>query len=157
MTFLDVTGKPREIEIELEKTKKSVYDWCYENNINTGKEILDAEEQEFRYEAWRTNSSLSNHMDTLFYSNIMNMNYHLRDDMQYAYLFHSVRKAKRYGKKKTEEDKRLEKKLKEEQDKILLIQDFYKYNQTKAKEVLSVLSEQHLEIIRKRLEKGGTK
>jgi hypothetical protein len=157
MTFLDVTGKPREIEIELEKTKKSVYDWCYENNINTGKEILIAEEQEFRYEAWRTNSSLSNHMDTLFYSNIMNMNYHLRDDMQYAYLFHSVRKAKRYGKKKTEEDKRLEKKLKEEQDKILLIQDFYKYNQTKAKEVLSVLSEQHLEIIRKRLEKGGTK
>jgi len=157
MTFLDVTGKPREIEIELEKTKKSVYDWCYENNINTGKEILIAEEQEFRYESWRTNSSLSNHMDTLFYSNIMNMNYHLRDDMQYAYLFHSVRKAKRYGKKKTEEDKRLEKKLKEEQDKILLIQDFYKYNQTKAKEVLSVLSEQHLEIIRKRLEKGGTK
>ena len=157
MTFLDATGKPREIEIELEKTKKSVYDWCYENNINTGKEILIAEEQEFRYEAWRTNSSLSNHMDTLFYSNIMNMNYHLRDDMQYAYLFHSVRKAKRYGKKKTEEDKRLEKKLKEEQDKILLIQDFYKYNQTKAKEVLSVLSEQHLEIIRKRLEKGGTK
>jgi hypothetical protein len=157
MTFLDVTGKPREIEIELEKTKKSVYDWCYENNINTGKEILIAEEQEFRYEAWRTNSSLSNHMDTLFYSNIMNMNYHLRDDMQYAFLFHSVRKAKRYGKKKTEEDKRLEKKLKEEQDKILLIQDFYKYNQTKAKEVLSVLSEQHLEIIRKRLEKGGTK
>jgi hypothetical protein len=157
MTFLDVTGKPREIEIELEKTKKSVYDWCYENNINTGKEILIAEEQEFRYEAWRTNSSLSNHMDTLFYSNIMNMNYHLRDDMQYAYLFHSVRKAKRYSKKKTEEDKRLEKKLKEEQDKILLIQDFYKYNQTKAKEVLSVLSEQHLEIIRKRLEKGGTK
>jgi len=157
MTFLDVTGKPREIEIELEKTKKSVYDWCYENNINTGKEILIAEEQEFRYEAWRTNSSLSNHIDTLFYSNIMNMNYHLRDDMQYAYLFHSVRKAKRYGKKKTEEDKRLEKKLKEEQDKILLIQDFYKYNQTKAKEALSVLSEQHLEIIRKRLEKGGTK
>jgi hypothetical protein len=157
MTFLDVTGKPRETEIELEKVKKPVYDWCYENNINTGKEILNAEEQEFKYEAWRTNSSLSNHMDTLFYSNIMNMNYHLRDDMQYAYLFHSVRKAKRYGKKKTEEDKRLEKKLKEEQDKILLIQDFYKYNQTKAKEVLSVLSEQHLEIIRKRLEKGGTK
>lgn len=157
MNFLDVTGKPREIEIELEKTKKLVYDWCYENNINTGKEILNAEEQEFKYEAWRTNSSLSNHMETLFYSNIMNMNYHLRDDIQYAYLFHSVRKAKRYGKKKTEQDKLSEKRLKDEQDKILLIQDFYKYNQTKAKEALSVLSEQHLEIIRKRLEKGGTK
>jgi hypothetical protein len=157
MNFLDVTGKPREIEIELEKTKKPVYDWCYENNINTGKEILNVEEQEFKYEAWRTNSSLSNHMETLFYSNIMNINYHLRDDIQYAYLFHSVRKAKRYGKKKTEQDKLSEKRLKDEQDKILLIQDFYKYNQTKAKEALSVLSEQHLEIIRKRLEKGGTK
>jgi hypothetical protein len=87
----------------------------------------------------------------------MNLNYHLSDDMQYEYLFHSIRKAKRYGKKKTEEDKLIEKQIKEEQEKILLIQDFYKYNKTKAKEALSVLSEKHLEIIRKRLEKGGTK
>jgi hypothetical protein len=157
MMFIDVTGNPRTPEVEPEKEKKPVYDWCYENNINSGKEPLNLESQQFKYEAWRTNSSLSNHIDTLFYSNIMNLNYHLSDDMQYEYLFHSIRKAKRYGKKKTEEDKLIEKQIKEEQEKILLIQDFYKYNKTKAKEALSVLSEKHLEIIRKRLEKGGTK
>jgi hypothetical protein len=155
--FVDVTGKKRVKEAVETKTKKTAYDWRYENSINTGKNPLALDQQEFKYETWRTNSALSNHVDTLFYVNVMNMNHHITDQMHYDYLFNSVRKAKRYGKKKTEADKKLERQIKQEQDKLHLIQEYYKYNTLKAKQALRVLSEEHLETIRKRLEKGGVK
>ena len=38
------------------------YNWEWENNINSGKQLIDIDEpQEHKYNAWRTNSSLSNH------------------------------------------------------------------------------------------------
>jgi len=133
------------------------YDWRYENSINSGKEQLKLNEQEFKYNQWRTNSSLSNYVDTLLYVNEMNMYHFITNQMHYDYLFNSVRKTKRYGKKKTEKDKQLERQIKEENEKISLIQEYYKYNRTKSKELLNVLSDEQLNYIRKRLEKGGTK
>ena len=133
------------------------YDWRYENSINSGKEQLKLNEQEFKYNQWRTNSSLSNYVDTLLYVNEMNMYHFITNQMHYDYLFNSVRKTKRYGKKKTKEDKRLEQEIKKENEKISLIQEYYKYNRTKSKELLNVLSDEQLNYIRKRLEKGGTK
>jgi len=133
------------------------YDWRYENSINLGKEQLKLNEQEFKYNQWRTNSSLSNYIDTLLYVNEMNMYHFITNQMHYDYLFNSVRKSKRYGKKKTEKDKQLERQIKEENEKISLIQEYYKYNRTKSKEILNVLSDEQLNYIRKRLEKGGTK
>jgi hypothetical protein len=152
--FLDVTGEARKEVKEIEKPKKPLYDWRFENNINSGKEPIDLETQGFKYEPWRTNTSLSNHIDTLFYSNLMNINYNVSNKMHYDYLFYSVRKSKRFSKKKTELDKQLEKQYKEEQDNIRLIQEFYKYNYTKSKQVLKILSDDQLETIRKKLEKG---
>lgn len=133
------------------------YDWRYENSINSGKEQLKLNEQEFKYNQWRTNSSLSNYVDTLLYVNEMNMYHFITNQMHYDYLFNSVRKTKRYGKKKTKEDKRLEQEIKKENEKISLIQEYYKYNRTKSKEILNVLNDEQLNYIRKRLEKGGTK
>lgn len=95
-------------------------------------------------------------MDTVMYANEMNMNYHITDQMHYDYLFYSIRKTKRFNKKK-ENDKRLEKLQKEESQKLSLIQEYYKYNTAKSKAVLRVLNETQLDIIRKRLEKGGVK
>lgn len=153
--FIDVTGKKRKEEVVEEKPKKASYDWRYENSINTGKQPIEIENQEFKYEKWRTNSILSQHIDTLFHVNMMNINHHISDKMHYDFLFNGVRKQKRYGKKKTDQDRKLEKQIKEENDKIRLIQDYYKYNQLRAREALSVLTEEHLEKIRKRIEKGG--
>lgn len=133
------------------------YDWRYENSINSGKEQLKLNEQEFKYNQWRTNSSLSNYVDTLLYVNEMNMYHFITNQMHYDYLFNSVRKTKRYGKKKTKEDKRLEQEIKKENEKISLIQEYYKYNRIKSKEILNVLNDEQLNYIRKRLEKGGTK
>jgi hypothetical protein len=155
--FLDVTLQKRKEEVPEEKFKKPTYDWLFENSINYGRVRLETDRQEFKYEKWRTNSSLSNFLDTIMYANEMNINYDITDQMHYDYLFYSVRKNKRFGKKKTEQDKRLEKLLKAEEEKVSLIQEYYKYNTAKAKAALNVLTETQLDIIRKRLEKGGVK
>jgi len=158
MMFLDVTLQKRKPEAsEPEKAKKLAYDWRFENSINSGKEPIDLEKQEFKYEKWRTNTSLANHLETIMHANEMNLNYHLTDQMHYDYLFYSVRKKKRFGSKKTERDKQLEKEQKEEAEKLALISEYYKYNTVKSKAALRVLTDSQLEIIKRRLEKGGVK
>lgn len=154
--FLDVTLKERvETKPEEVKKKKPVYDWLFENSINSGKDRLVVAEQEFKYEKWRTNSSLANFLDTIMYANEMNLNPIVSDQMHYDYLFYSIRKKKRYGSRKSEKDKLLEKQQNEEAELVSLISDYYKYNTVKAKSVLRVLTKSQLEIIRKRMDKGG--
>jgi hypothetical protein len=154
--LIDVTGKKREEEKPEEKYVKPAYDWRYENSINVEKEPLSLDGNlEHKYNQWRTNTSLSAHIDTLFYVNEMNIYHHLSDKLHYHYLFYSVRKAKRFGKKKTENDKKLERVLKKEQELVSLIQEHYKYNTTKARQALKILTEEQLDTIRKIEEKGG--
>ena len=137
-------------------SEKEQYNWQYENSINTGKTPIDMDSpQEFKYSQWRTNKSLSNHSDTIFYANQMNMNYHIKDKMHYLYLFYSIRKQRRYGAKKTEEDKRLEKEAKATEAKLKLVQEKYKYNNKRAKEALTILTSKQLDMIAKEQEKGG--
>ena len=155
--FLDVTLQKRQPEKVEEKTKKLAYDWRFENSINSGNTPLDLEKQEFKYEKWRTNTSLANHLDTIMYANQMNLNHHLTDKMHYDYLFYGVRKKKRFGSKKSERDKQFEREQKEESDKLALISEYYKYNTVNARAALRVLTESQLEIIKRRLEKGGVK
>ncbi|CAB4162918.1 clamp loader small subunit [uncultured Caudovirales phage] len=156
--FLDVTMQPRKEEPKTIKETKGVYDWKYENSISFGKELIDLDQlQEFKYNQWRTNSTLSNHIDTLDQANKMNTNYHLTDKLHYNYLFYSIRKQKRYGKKKTEEDKRIEAAIKKEQDTLSLIQQYYKYNIVRAKEAMKILTPDQIDILRKKQEKGGVK
>jgi hypothetical protein len=155
--FLDVTLKPRKEEVVVDIEKKQ-YDWSYENSINSGRVLIDVDKpQEFKYSQWRTNITLSNHKDTIDVAQKMNINYHLSDKLHYHYLFHKVRKEKRYGKKKTDADKKLEKKLKQEAEIISLIQDYYKYNVVRAKEAFKILTKDQLELIRQKQEKGGVK
>ena len=137
-------------------SEKEQYNWQYENSINSGKTPIDMDSpQEFKYSQWRTNKSLSNHSDTIFYANQMNMNYHIKDKMHYLYLFYSVRKQRRYGTKKTDEDKRLEKEAKATDAKLKLVQEKYKYNNKRAKEALTILTSKQLDMIAKEQEKGG--
>lgn len=158
MKLLDVTLQPRKEEKPEVKVEKPRYNWFYENSINSGKTPINLDEpQEFSYNKWRTNSSLSNHKDTILWANEMNLNSHISDKLHYECLFYAIRKATRYGKKKTDQDKRLEKQLEQELELIHLIQRYYKYNITKAKEVLKILSTDQIELIRKKEEKGGFK
>lgn len=157
MKFVDVTLSERKKELPEEETVKLSYDWRYENSINSGTSKLDLEKNEFKYNKWRTNSSISNFLENIMFANEMNLNMHITDQMHYDYLFHSIKKKKRFASKKTARDKEIEKLQKVEESNLAVISEYYKYNMVKSKAALRVLTESQLEIIRKRLEKGGVK
>lgn len=125
------------------------YDWRFENSINTGTKPIEVDKD---YSKWRTNSVLSNHVDTILYSNEMNKNFHVTDQMHYDYLFHALRKKKRFSKGETKAEK---KQREQEHERIALVSEFYKYNTTRAKEALSILTEDQIEWIKNKNNKGG--
>jgi len=115
--FLDVTLQPRKEEVKEEVVAKKSYGFEFENSINMGKELIDMDAPlEHKYNQWRTNVVLSNHVDTLLAANDMNINYHLSDKLHYHYLFYKVKKMKRFGKKKTDADRQREAEIKKEQE-----------------------------------------
>ena len=122
------------------------YDWRYENSITESKEYHVVEGHvEHKYVPWRTNRSLSNYPDTIMDASIMNMSAHLDSQLQFDYYFHSIRKRKRFFKRpKAEKDSDHH-----------LVQDYYKYNNRRTEEALSILTKDQLQIIEKRKEKGG--
>jgi hypothetical protein len=153
--FVNVLLEDREEpSVEKKQTTDKRYDWRYENSINTGKERLILSDQDEKYNPWRTNNILSNYPETVFDANIVNMMYHLPFQMQYDYLFYSVRKHKRFSKKTPQEE--LDRR-KEEEKLIELISEYYKYNIVRSKEVLKILTKEQIEFIRKKQEKGGVK
>ena len=151
--FLDVTMEERQEVVEEEVYKKPPYDWRFENSIASGPKI----EVDSEYDPWRTNSTVANYDGCLFYVNEMNINYNVTNQMHYAYLFGSIRKFKRKGKRKTDEDKRREVEQKKYDALVTLISDYYKYNKLRAKEALKLLSAEQIDYIKKKQEKGGAK
>ena len=75
----------------------------------------------------------------------MNLNSGLDHDLQYEYLFNSVRSKKRYFKRRREIN----------YTGILLICEYYKYNYKAAEQALKVLTDEQILELRERLEKGG--
>ena len=142
--MLNVALEERVEKVE-EEHVKAKYDWRYENSINQKKKYYKVEGiLEFKYDPYRTNSMLSNFPDTVINANEMNINYHLDHQLQYDYLYYSVRAKNRFFKK----DKH------KKDDDFTLIQQFYKYNNERTKEALKVLSPEQIAEIRK-LKKGG--
>jgi hypothetical protein len=124
----------------------SDYDWRWENSILQNKKYLEVDGfVEHKYNPWRTNSTLSNYQDTIAFSNTMNLNYHLDPKLQYDYLYHKVRKEKRWFKKQKAK----------KNDTFTLVQNYYKYNNVRTKEVLKILTKEQLDIIKQKQEKGG--
>jgi len=92
-----------------------------------------------------TNISFSLYEDTILLANEMNMLHELPDRMQYDFYFYAVRPRSRYTpwpKKTTDEN-------------LAAIQEYYKYSTRKAKQAMALLSDEQIEIIKKRLYKGG--
>lgn len=97
------------------------------------------------YSPFLTNRALSQHADAILYANEMNINYHLDKKLQYSYLINSVRRRKRFGKwAKKDIDLNLE-----------LVQEIYGYSYQKALQALDILTDDQLDNLRKRIEKGG--
>ena len=97
------------------------------------------------YASFMVNRGLSYFPDTILFANEMNVNHHIDNKLQYHFLINIIRKKKRFSKwLKPQEVNNLE-----------LIKEYYGYSNEKAKSVLSLLNNEQLETLKKRMYKGG--
>lgn len=122
----------------------------YVKSINSGKPNLmrDTENDDLAekvYQPFLTNRSLSYFIDTILLSNEMNQREHLDNKLQYEFFLNSVRPRKRFAKwAKPEKD-----------DDLRTVMEYYDCSLQKAREYLSILSDDHISHMNKKLEKGG--
>ena len=120
-------------------------DWL--NSINqTKKNLIDEDHLlESKYLPYIINRCMSGHFDCVMYANEMNINPNLDKKLQYDFYLNTLRSKKRFSPwLKKEELKNLE-----------IIKSYYRYSNEKAKQVLSLLTEEQITFIRRKLETGG--
>jgi len=129
------------------KTKSNLGPFEFINSINNTKVNLmeQDEEVETKYNSFLTNRSLSYFPDTVLMSNEMNRLHHLDNKMQYDFLINIVRKKKRFSKW----DKP------EQRDDIECVKRYFGYSETKAKQVVGLLSESQITTIKSKVFIGG--
>lgn len=119
-------------------------DWM--NSINFTKENLSSDKSLFKsYPPFIINKALSGEIDSIMYSNEMNMNYHLDNDMQYSFYLHSLRKRKRFSPWLK----------KEKVENLEYIKKYYNYSNEKAAEALKILTREQIEWIKSKFNTGG--
>jgi len=112
---------------------------------NTKKDIMVDDVAEKEYNAFMVNRSLSNFQDTILYANLMNVNHHVDARLQFDFFINTIRKKNRFSKW-----------LKPLNYKDLdVIKEYYGYSDEKAKSVLSLLNNNQIEELKKRIYKGG--
>lgn len=120
------------------------------NSASYGKQDLIRESDnpelaEKTYAPFLTNKAFSYHVDTIMYANEMNMRSALDNQLAFDYYLNSIRPQKRFAKwlkKDTSDD-------------LEVVKEYYQYNYEKAEHALSLLSQEQLIELKKRLEKGG--
>jgi len=97
------------------------------------------------YAPFLTNKAFSYHVDTIMYANEMNMRSALENQLAFDYYLNSIRPQKRFAKWIK----------KDTSDSLEVVKEYYQYNYEKAEHALSLLSQEQLIELKKRLEKGG--
>ena len=120
-------------------------DWL--NSVNFNKDDLTVDDPDAikDYTPYIVNRCLSGHLDTILYSNEMNLHTNLDKDMQYQFFLNSLRKRKRFSPWLR----------KEKVDNLNIIKKYYGYSNEKALQALRLLTNEQLDYIKKRLETGG--
>ena len=118
----------------------------YLNAINHTKEnLMEDSFNERKYPAWVVNRALYAHSDMIFLVNEMNINNHLDSKLQFDFLLKSSRPRKRFAPwLKTSKI-----------DNLDLVKEYFGYSDQKAQEALTILSDEDLEYIRSKMNKGG--
>ena len=138
------------------KPEQEIYDEPYKtpsispfdfvNSINFTKEDLIVDEwSEKQYQPYIVNKGLSYSADTVIPANEMNARPHLDKKLQFSFLINTVRPMKRFNKWiKAEKIEAIE-----------VIKEYYGYSTEKARQVLPILSDQQLNYLKEKLQKGG--
>ena len=124
--------------------EKKVYLFDDVRADNSG-EASDLDSVDRKYPPFMVNRGLSYFVDTVMLANEMNQRFDLPKKMQYDFLYHGVRKKRRFSK--------WHKKEKDSKD-IELIKEAYSMNRERAEEVYDLID---IKELRKFMNKGGAK
>ena len=117
------------------------------NAINFTKEDMFQDPQANKdYVPFIVNRSLSYFVDTIMYANEMNRYPDLSNQQQFSFLIHSISKKKRFSKWAPKES------ISEDLENVCA---FYGYSKREAKGALNILSDDQLNYIREKQNKGG--
>ena len=118
----------------------------YLNSINTSKKnVITDDITEKAYNSFMVNRSLSYFNDTAILANEMNRYHHLDNKLQFDFLINMVRKRKRFSKwikPQIESD-------------VEVVKKYYGYSNEKARQILSLLSPEQINGLKKKVNKGG--
>ena len=120
----------------------------YVNAINyTKKNIMIDDVTEKAYAPYMVNRQLSYFPDTILAANEMNRNHHLDNRLQFDFFINIVRKRKRFSKwYKPETISDLD-----------AVKKYYGYSNEKARQVLTLLSPEHINELKRKVTTGGRK
>ena len=118
------------------------------NAINyTKKNIMIDDITEKAYAPYMVNRQLSYFPDTVLAANEMNRNHHLDNRLQFDFFINIIRKRKRFSKwYKPETISDLD-----------AVKKYYGYSNEKARQVLSLLSPEHINELKRKVTTGGRK
>lgn len=120
-------------------------DWL--NSINQSKKnLMDSDETIIKsYPPYIINKCLSGHIDSVMFSNEININHHLDKKLQYDFYINILRTKKRFSpwiKKEINKD-------------LDCIKSYYGYSNEKAEQALRILTNEQIKFIKTKLEVGG--
>ena len=111
----------------------------------TKQDIMIDDITEKAYNPFLINRSLSYFPDTVLAANEMNRNHHIDNRLQFDFFINIIRKRKRFSKWfKPEQISDLE-----------IVKEYYGYSNEKARQVLPLLSSEQINVLRKKVSKGG--
>jgi len=118
------------------------------NAINFTKKDLLAEDPMAKkdYVPFIINRGLGYFPDTVLYANEMNRNSSIPVDWQFSFLLNSISKKKRFSKWAKKEAST---------DDMKLVMEYYGYSREKARQILGILPDEQLSMIKEKLYKGG--
>ena len=116
--------------------------------LQTKKNVFETQEDYKDYVPFVVNRALSFHQDCILYVNELNMHNQLDKDLQYSFYLNIIRPMKRkfqpWQKAEVLKD-------------IQCVKEFFGYNNQKAKDALSILTDEQIAEIKIRIDKGGVK
>lgn len=116
--------------------------------LQTKKNVFEDDPDYKDYNPFIINRALSFHADCIPYVEEMNELHHLDKDMQYQYLINTIRPMKRkfapWQKSQVEKD-------------LECVKEYFGYSNQKAKEALRILTDEQINEIKRKTDKGGVK